>query len=992
MRTVLKISALALALLLMASVAWSQSTNQFGNIAERQRTSTVLGGTGLFNTFSTRTLYKGEFNFALFWNNFDRSPGALDINQVPFNITVGLTDRWELWVDWVTWQQTTSRQPFLLSGYQYNAVRQFGSPFDLLGPAVGGRNGGAAFFPGTGSLVGGILPALGRFGLPSGTATPSGLPSPAGPGGSPVAGLGPAFVASQPNYFNDLPMFGVVDFLGFDSLGRPVLGPRESTNGTGDVYAGSKFNLIDPNRHWFSLALGGYVKFPISRSDDARARGRTNGEFEYGPMLILGQEFLDHRLRFYENVGYIHTNDIHQRGVKVLDLRDKLQLNVGGALAINKYIELVGELAGTVYVGSGTPSLQQSDPLDLNIGARFFLRDGTIAFGGAYRRQLNSSDSNRLFDTLECVEVVVQPPDDCHHKDSGVHATCGDCGCPPPPPPTKKVECKQKQVRFNRGSQNGFVGFFSVGTRKGCPPPPVPVCVIDTSGRMVTRGDRLTLTVKPSTPGYPDSQIAYDYRWEIHDARGNSVSANGTGPVVEVPTGGLDCGSYTAMATVIATAKGVEHPDCPDRTAQSNCSVAFEITEAPCPNITCNIVASNTNVTEGDRVTLRAAGTGDSNFRYDWTTTGGRLSATTSREVTLNTTGVIGPLTVTVRLVPDRTRCGEPCPGSSCSLTITTREVPPPRERPRPLVPCGPIFFLFNSARITNEHKACLDEVAIQLQQDPRSSVVIDGHRDAAERIGISLTRANNARDYLVTEKGIDAARITVRNFGDTCPFPNHDSKLNGRVEFWVLPEGATIEDIDAVKKCASGSSPRVITGEQPAPSTPKRRTTRRRGRPEPLADADDEEDAEPDSAPPAQTYVQTQAPAQVRPPASVPSPADAALTRATVVRAVNAQVVDGGLRITISTDGAAQYQDFTLANPARIVIDLTGVRWAGGSLMTKPAAGPVERIRVGEPQAGTVRIVLDLKSPVGYRISRDGSIIVITIGERAIAATAASE
>src|SRR5205085_9292307 len=79
MKTVLRISALALALLLTASLAGAHSTSQFGNIAERQRTSTVLGGTGLFNTFSTRTLYKGEFNFALFWNNFDRSPGALDI-------------------------------------------------------------------------------------------------------------------------------------------------------------------------------------------------------------------------------------------------------------------------------------------------------------------------------------------------------------------------------------------------------------------------------------------------------------------------------------------------------------------------------------------------------------------------------------------------------------------------------------------------------------------------------------------------------------------------------------------------------------------------------------------------------------------------------------------------------------------------------------------------------------------------------------------------
>ena len=822
MRTTRRGGALALALLLIAGVGLAQESNRFGNIAERQRTSTVLGGTGLFNTFSTRTLYKGEFNFALFWNNFDRDPGAIDINQVPFNFTVGLTDRWELWVDWVAWQQTTSRQPFLLSGYQYNAVRQFGSPSAILGPAVRG-GGGAAFFPGTGSSVGGILPALGRFAIPPGGAGLSTLVSPAGPGRPAAVGLGPAFVANQPNYFNDLPMFGVVDFLGFDGLGRPVLGPRQSANGTGDVYVGSKVNIIDANRHWFSLALGGYVKFPVSRDDQARATGRTNGEYEFGPMLILGQEFLAHRLRFYENVGYIHITDPRQGGVKVLDLRDKLQLNAGGALSINKHVELVGELAGTVYAGGGTPSLQQVDPLDLNVGARFYLRDGAIAFGGGYRRNLNSIDS-RLFDTLECQEIQ-DPPPDCNNKDP--HTQGGDCKpCPPPPPP--RIDCKKKQVRFNGGDKNGFVGFLSIGTRKGCPPPPVPTCVIDSSAKSLTPGERLTLTVKPSTPGYADSQINYDYQWQVRDARGGAVTVNGSGPTVEVPTAGLQCGSYTASAIVRATARGVEHPDCPDKTAQSSCSMAFEITEPPCPSITCSIVASNTSVTEGDRVTLRASGTGDANLAYTWTTTGGRLSTPAGREVTLNTTGVTGPITVTVGVSPDRTRCGEACPGGSCSLTITTTEVKPPPRRPAVLVPCGPIFFPFDSARINNEHKACLDEVAIGLQQDPRRTVVIDGHRGSSERPGISLTRANDARDYLVSEKGIDAARIVVRNFADTCSFGNGDARLDARVELWVLPEGATVGDINAMKKCASGSRPRVVTGEQAAPSTEKRPPPRR--------------------------------------------------------------------------------------------------------------------------------------------------------------------
>ena len=115
-------------------------------------------------------------------------------------------------------------------------------------------------------------------------------------------------------------------------------------------------------------------------------------------------------------------------------------------------------------------------------------------------------------------------------------------------------------------------------------------------------------------------------------------------------------------------------------------------------------------------------------------------------------------------------------------------------------------------------------------------------------------------------------------------------------------------------------------------------------------------------------------------------------MSKATIVRAVNAQAVDGGVCITITTDGAVQIQDFTLTNPSRIVIDITGVCWAGGSQTSGQSAGLVERIRVGEPQTGTVRIVLDMKTLVGYRVIRNGSVIVITIGERAIAATAASD
>ena len=188
-------------------------------------------------------------------------------------------------------------------------------------------------------------------------------------------------------------------------------------------------------------------------------------------------------------------------------------------------------------------------------------------------------------------------------------------------------------------------------------------------------------------------------------------------------------------------------------------------------------------------------------------------------------------INVTVNVGTSRTRCDQPCPGGSCTTTVTVcggvkTEIPP-------ISPCGPIFFRYNSARINNEHKACLDEIALRMQQDPRAALLIDGHRDSSERVGISLTRANNARDYLVNEKGVDSARITVRNYGDSCPHESGDPNLNRRVEFWIVPEGGNASEVDALKKCPNG---RIITDETPAVSDdtkrpPRRRTPRRRGR-----------------------------------------------------------------------------------------------------------------------------------------------------------------
>ena len=82
--------------------------------------------------------------------------------------------------------------------------------------------------------------------------------------------------------------------------------------------------------------------------------------------------------------------------------------------------------------------------------------------------------------------------------------------------------------------------------------------------------------------------------------------------------------------------------------------------------------------------------------------------------------------------------------------------------------------------RVDNEAKACLDQVALTLKQQTDAKVVIVGESNAAEKADTAKKqalaakrrhvtvevyadqRAVNAKDYLVTDQGIDASRITV--------------------------------------------------------------------------------------------------------------------------------------------------------------------------------------------------------------------------------------
>ena len=119
-----------------------------------------------------------------------------------------------------------------------------------------------------------------------------------------------------------------------------------------------------------------------------------------------------------------------------------------------------------------------------------------------------------------------------------------------------------------------------------------------------------------------------------------------------------------------------------------------------------------------------------------------------------------------------------------------------------------------------------------------------------------------------------------------------------------------------------------------------------------------------------------------VEPAAEKAKPRLSDLKPATLIRGVRSEAAGGAVRVVVDADGAAQYKDFVLPNPWRIVVDITGVRSTVGNKTAVVGAGLVERFRVGQPSPNVVRLVLDTKSKVSYRVTREGQSLVITIGE----------
>lgn len=138
----------------------------------------------------------------------------------------------------------------------------------------------------------------------------------------------------------------------------------------------------------------------------------------------------------------------------------------------------------------------------------------------------------------------------------------------------------------------------------------------------------------------------------------------------------------------------------------------------------------------------------------------------------------------------------EPAPvAAEPPVPVVEPVVEAPAPEPPPLVrPDQRIEFAFDSARLLPAWTPALEEVAAQLEGDPRLSLEVAGHTDSVGTPEVNLVvgqgRADAVRDWLIAA-GIAPERLVARSYGETAPIADNATRAgrqaNRRVEFQLL-------------------------------------------------------------------------------------------------------------------------------------------------------------------------------------------------------------
>jgi outer membrane protein OmpA-like peptidoglycan-associated protein len=313
------------------------------------------------------------------------------------------------------------------------------------------------------------------------------------------------------------------------------------------------------------------------------------------------------------------------------------------------------------------------------------------------------------------------------------------------------------------------------------PPPPVTLAC-SASPTTVFPGDPVTVT---ATAGNLDPKLNVIYSYSGDGVTGNGATAT-------VATASLAPGSYTVKCGIKEGKHGKEGLK-PWESADA--TATYTVKQFEPPTVSCS--ASPSTIKPGEGATVTASGLSPQNrpLTYSYSAQAGTITgsgATASFSSTGAPTGAVG---ITCNVSDDKGQTAT----SNTTVTITAPYVAP---APHTQALCTITFDKDKKrpTRVDNEAKACLDEVALDLQKQSDAKAVVVGTSDAKEKaktakeeklaakhkhlkvLDPAAERAVNTKAYLVTEKGIDASRITVAT----------STEDGQKVEDYLVPSGAT--------------------------------------------------------------------------------------------------------------------------------------------------------------------------------------------------------
>jgi pyruvate/2-oxoglutarate dehydrogenase complex dihydrolipoamide acyltransferase (E2) component len=273
----------------------------------------------------------------------------------------------------------------------------------------------------------------------------------------------------------------------------------------------------------------------------------------------------------------------------------------------------------------------------------------------------------------------------------------------------------------------------------------------------------------------------------------SGAGVTGDGPAAHVSTGGQDPGTYSVNAEVKEGKHGKEGRK-PEQTA--TCSASYKVKEFEPPTVSYS--ANPSTLLPGGSSNITCTGVSPQNrpLTYAYSASTGTIHGAGTAAVFSAAGASAGPVSVTCNVQDDKNHSAT----AEISLNV---QAPPPPPIPHVQALCSLSFERDKKrpTRVDNEAKACLDEIALNLQANPDAKAVLVAGSTAKEKETTAKQeqraakhkhakvehfgeqRVVNAKEYLAKEKGIDPARITIAT----------GTRDDQSVQNYLVPAGASL-------------------------------------------------------------------------------------------------------------------------------------------------------------------------------------------------------